>query len=174
MRNEAIGAWEAACLMGTHWTRPRRMADAGLISIRTISGSGGREFSVYSASECDQNYLDYQEQLKSADRHTRGRTAVHLRQDAVRKLSAKGRPQIQFDDAIGVGEAAKILGVYWTRVVRIAEEGKIVGRVLWSQRAGASRLWIFSRQSCVSWAKEVRKLESAGLKRGRPRKSVAQ
>lgn len=160
--------------MGTHWTRPRRMADAGVLSIRTISGAGGREFSVYSASECDGNFRDYESQMKRAGSGIRPRTAVHLRQDAVRKLGEKGRPQIQFDDAIGIGEASKIIGVYWTRVVRLVGEGKIVGRVLWSERAGSSRIWILSRESCVSWAKEIRKLESAGLKKGRPRKSVAQ
>lgn len=170
MKNEAIGTWEAACLMGVHWTRPKKMADAGIISIRTICGGEGREFAVYSARECDENFADYE---SGRDKQRRPRTAVDMRPDALKMLGGRDRPKIDFDDAIGVGEAAEVLGVYWTRVARLVDEGRIVGRVLWSARGGGSRLWIFSRKSCVSWAKEVRRLEASGEKKGRPRKSVA-
>ena len=174
MKNEAIGTWEAACLMGVHWTRPKKMADAGVISIRTICGSEGREFAVYSARECDDNFSEYEQQAKTRKgTMRRPRTAVDLRPDAAERLAAKDRPRIDFDDAIGVSEAAEILGVFWTRVGRLVEEGRIIGRVLWSGRGGGSRLWIFSRKSCVAWAKEVRRLEASGHKKGRPRKSVA-
>lgn len=166
MKNEAIGTWEAACLMGVHWTRPKKMADGGVLSARAVGGAEGREFAVYSARECDENFLEY---AKRRDAHGRGRTAVDLRKDAIKQLSANGRPQIDFEDAIGVSEAAEILGVFWTRVARMVDEGKIVGRVLWSNRGDRSRLWIFSRKSCVACAKEIRRLEAAGKKLGRPR-----
>lgn len=175
MKNEAIGAWEAACLMGLHWTRPRRMADAGLLSVRKISTSGSKEFAVYSLRDCEENFADYLKEAKNRQSSGRPRTALHMRDDALKALGAKDRPKIEFDDAIGVMEASKIIGVFWTRVPRIASEGNIVGRVLWSQRGGDSRLWVLSRKSCVAWAKEIRSQETAGTKRGRPRtnKSVA-
>lgn len=173
-KNEALGTYEAACLMGVHWTRPRRMADAGLISAHKIASNGGVEFAVYSSRECEENFQDYQEEAKNKSGAGRPRTALHLRADAIKALGGKDRPRIKFDDAIGVAEAAKILGVFWTRVIRIVEEGHIVGRVLWSKRGGDSRLWVLSRKSCIEWAKEIRRLEAAGAKRGRPRKeSVA-
>lgn len=172
MKNEAIGTWEAACLLGVHWTRPKKMAEGGILSSRAVGGANGREFAVYSASECDENFLKYAEAVRrGGGPQGRGRTAVDLRPDAIKRLSAKGRPRIDFEDAIGVLEAAEILGVFWTRVARMVDEGKIVGRVLWSDRGDRSRLWIFSRKSCTACAKENRRLEAAGKKLGRPRKA---
>lgn len=168
MKNEAIGTWEAACLLGVHWTRPKKMAEAGVLSARSVGGAEGREFAVYSARECDENFLDY---AKRRGAQGRGRTAVDLRPDAIKNLATRGRPQIDFEDAIGVFEAAEILGVFWTRVARMVDEGKIVGRVLWSNRGDRSRLWIFSRKSCTAYAKEIRRLEASGKKLGRPRKA---
>lgn len=168
MKNEAIGTWEAACLLGVHWTRPKKMAESGVLSARAVGGAEGREFAVYSARECNDNFLEYASRRGS---HGRGRTAVDLRPDVIKQLSAKGRPQIDFEDAVGVTEAAEILGVFWTRVARMVDEGKIVGRVLWSNRGDRSRLWIFSRKSCTACAKEIRRLEAAGEKLGRPRKA---
>lgn len=173
LKNEAVGAFEAAGVMGVHFTRPRRMAEAGVLASRQIGATGGPAFSVYSARECDENYLDYEENYESRKRsgeHVgRPRTAIHERQQAVERILSPDKPQIAFEDAIGVPEAAEILGVFPTRVLRAAREGKIVGRVLWSERGNASRLWILSRMSVESHAAEVKKLEASGLKKGRPR-----
>jgi hypothetical protein len=173
MKNEAVGAYEAAGLLGVHFTRPKRMADMGLIATREIESTGGAVFAVYSAKECEDNFLEYRENYegrrRAGEKVGRPRAFVGQRQHAIGALSDPGRPQISFEDAVGVVEAAKILGVYYTRVVRIVQEGKIVGRVLWSERGGRSKLWIFSRASCEAHAAAIKKLEAAGLKKGRPR-----
>jgi hypothetical protein len=153
------------------------MVDMGLLSAREVESTGGAIFAVYSAKECDDNFLDYQENYESrrraGERIGRPRGFIRERQFALDALSAPGRPQIAFEDAIGVVEASKILGVFYTRVVRVVQEGKIVGRVLWSERGSRSRLWIFSRFSCESHAAAIKKLEAAGLKKGRPRDAAA-
>jgi len=169
MKDEAIGAWEAAAIMGVHWSRPKKMADAGTIPSRVMCGQPGREFAVYSREDCERDYRDY---IAKRTVSRRPRTALADRPAALRMLAAKGRPKIAFGDAIGAYEAAKILGVFWTLVPRLAKEGKIVGRVLQSGRGQTSRLWIFSRQSCAAWEAEVSKLEQAGKMRGRPRSFV--
>jgi hypothetical protein len=169
MKDEALGAWEAAALLGVHWSRPKRMADAGTISARVVCGQEGREFAVYSRQECEENYRDYAAKRTEA---RRPRTAVDARPAMLKALAASGRQKIAFGDAVGVYEAAKILGVFWTLVPRLARDGKIIGRVLHSGRSAQSRLWIFSRQSCERRAAEITKLEQAGTKIGRPRTRV--
>jgi len=171
MRNEAIGAYEAAGLLGVHFTRPRKLAEDGVISSREIAGTAGRSFAVYSARECDENFREY-ERGRSSGKAGRPRVAVASRAETLRQLAAKSKPAIEFGDAIGVEEAARVLGVFWTLVPRMVGDGKIVGRILWSQRASRSRLWIFSRTSVEAWASEVRRQEESGTKKGRPRSSV--
>lgn len=151
--------------MGVHWTRPMRMWDRGEISARELTGDDDRRFLVYSRRECDDNYEAYE----GTPRKSRPRTREADRPLAQRRLAAKGRPKIAFGDAIGAREAAKILGVWHSLIPRLAREGKIVGRILWSDRTSASRLWIFSRASVEQRAAESRKLEEAGEKVGRPR-----
>jgi hypothetical protein len=63
VKDEAIGSYEAAAVMGLHFTRPKRMVAAGLISSIVLCGEEGREFSVYSLRECDQNFREYEECL---------------------------------------------------------------------------------------------------------------
>lgn len=170
--DEAIGAFEAAGIMAVHWTKAKRMADAGIISCRTISGADGREFSVYSLRECKENYAGYLAERKKAGRRGRPRTGEEARADTLAALGAPGRPQIEFGDAIGCHEAAQILGVYETLIPRLARDGKILGRVVWSARGERSRLWVLSRASCEKRAALVRRLEEAGTKVGRPRASA--
>lgn len=171
MRDEAIGAYEAAGLLGVHFTRPARLAYDGVISSREIAGTTGRSFAVYSARECDENFREY-ERGRSSGKVGRPRVAVASRAETLKRLADKSKPSIGFGDAIGVEEAATILGVFWTLVPRMAREGKIVGRILWSQRADRSRLWIFSRTSVEAWASEIRRQEGSGTKKGRPRSRV--
>lgn len=169
--DEAIGPWEAACLMGVHWSRPAKMAAKGLIGARATCGRDGREFAVYSRKDCEENYEDY---LQKRVVQRRPRTAVDMRPAMLKTLAAKKRPKIAFGDAISIEEAAECMGVYWTLVPRLVESGKIVGRVLHSGRAGGSRVWIVSRKSCQQHSAEVSRLEAAGKKRGRKRKTVDQ
>jgi hypothetical protein len=173
MKDEAIGAYEAAGVLGVHFTRPKRLAAAGVLSCRNIGGADGREFSVYSLRDCDENFRDYEKNRRNSGGAGRPRTGSTARSEALRRLAEKGRPKIAFGDAIGTDEAAKILGVYWTLIPRLVGDGKVVGRILWSERADRSRLWIFSRESCEAWASEVTRQEDAGTKKGRPRSRIA-
>jgi len=172
MRDEAIGAWEASAIMGVHWSRPAKMAADGVIFSRVVGAAGDRVFAVYSRRECEENYQDYLDKMDTQDRPRRPRTALHNRDAAIEAL--KDAPKIKFGDAIGVAEAAKMLGVWWTLVPRLAQSGKILGRVLYSERRTASRLWIVSRESCERHAADISRQEQAGTKRGRLRHRVDQ
>lgn len=167
MKNEAIGSYEAAAVMGLHFTRPRRMAETGVISSAVLGGEEGRSFSVYSLRECDENFRDYEETIGKSG--GRPRTQIDSRHAVLRVLADKDRPVIMMDDVVGTEDAAAILGVWHTLVPRLAKSGRIVGRLLWSERSGASRLWIFSRKSCEACAAKMRKLEEKGIRVGRPR-----
>ena len=168
-KDEAVGTFEAAALLGGHFTKPARMLQKGEISARHIVGDDARKFMIYSRRECDENFAAYESSRKSG----RPRTRVDDRPLAQKKLDAKGAVKIEYGDAIGASEAAKILGVWKTMVPRLAKSGKIVGRLLWSERSGDPRLWIFSRVSVEQRAAAVRRAEDAGEKRGRPRKKKA-
>lgn len=163
--DEAIGTFEAAGLLGVHFTKPARMHAKGELSAREIVGDDSRRFVVYSRQECDENFAAYD----SATRIGRPRTRVDDRPMVQKKLDAKKATKIAFGDAIGVAEAAEILGVWHTLVPRLAREGKLVGRLLWSERSGAPRVWILSRSSVEQRAAETRRLEESGKKVGRPR-----
>lgn len=175
MIDQAIGPWEAACIMGLHWTRPKRMADAGLLTARTLlsptRANAKRKFAVYSSAECDRDYEEYAEQLKQNRGKTTRRPRGHIDlRDPQLRLLKKVKHQIAFADAIGTGEAAKILGVHWTFPARMAAAGRIVGRVLDNGRNRNARVWIFSRASCEKNAKDAKALAATGKKVGRPRK----
>jgi hypothetical protein len=94
---------------------------------------------------------------------------VDSRHEFLRTLSDKDRPAILYADVIGSYEAAEILGVWHTLVPRLAKSGRIVGRRVWSGRAGSARLWIYSRKSCEECAAKMRSLEEKGISVGRPR-----
>lgn len=169
----ALGSWEAACLLGTHYTQPKRMAEKGLLTARVLTSpvhsDPERVFLIYSMAECDENYAEYEEAMRTGGTGKRPRTAIDERPGMLRKL-AKVENKISFGDAISTGDAGKILGVHWTFPPRLALAGKIVGRILINGRNSRSRCWIFSRASCEANASAIRRLEAAGKKRGRKRK----
>lgn len=163
--DEAIGTFEAAGLLGVHFTKPARMHAKGELSARELVGDDSRRFVVYSRQECDENFRQYD----GAERTGRPRTRIDARGPTQRRLDAKKKPKIAFGDAIGVKEAAELLGVWHTLVPRLVRDGKIVGRLLWSERSGAPRIWILSRSSVEQRAAELNRLEESGKKVGRPR-----
>lgn len=169
MKNEAIGAFEAACVMGLHWARPKKMADAGLMDCRIIGGAGTRAFAVYGLRQAEQNWREYEELVRTGEFEGRPRAYDHMRPAVLRVLGEKGRPQIAFEDAIDVEEAARILRLFPTRVPRLIADGRLVARKLWSDRASSPRLWIVSRHSAEKLCREIDKAEAAGKKRGRIR-----
>lgn len=167
----AVGSWEAAGVLGIHFTQPAKLGEKGLLTVRklkSLSAAGVNTFAIYSLAECDKDFLDYEERQSSSG--GRPRTRVAERPAMLKKLAAE-KHQILFADAIGTHEAADILGVHWTFVSRMAREGKIVGRMLHSDRGRAARLWIFSRVSCEKNLKATKKLEAAGKKPGRKRRA---
>lgn len=164
----AVGSYEAAALMGVHFTRPARMHAAGQISgreIEAVAGSSGRgrKFLLYSARSCEENYREYE-----AKQGGRPRDWLHLRPEAIRRL-AKASPAILYGDAIGVVDAARLLRVHYTAVYKLIERGKVVARKPWNPRKNGSRVLIVSRASCEKNRQEVAAAEKAGKKRGRKR-----
>jgi hypothetical protein len=171
----AIGSYEAACVLGVHFTQPKRMADKGLLTARALKSptdrDTGRVFAVYSLAECQRDYEDYEERLKSGEHTRRARTAVDERGAMIKKLAGE-KQKIEFGDAIGAAEAGRILGVHFSFPVRMAQAGKIKGRCLHNSRpdTGGSALWIFSRASCEAEAAATKRIQEAGKKPGRPRR----
>jgi hypothetical protein len=171
-RDVALGSWEASCLLGVHWTQAAKMAEKGLLTRKDLKSpivsNPARVFSIYSRDECEKDFADYEEKMRSGGTGRRARTAVGERMAMLKKLAAIP-DHIDFDDAISTGEASEILRVHWTFPPRMAAEGKIRGRILINERNKRSRCWIFSRASCKANVVAVRKLEAAGKKRGRVR-----
>ena len=171
----AIGSYEAACVLGVHFTQPKRMADKWLLTARALKSptdrDTGRVFAVYSLAECQRDYEDYEERVKSGEHARRPRTAVDERGQMLKKLAAETQ-KIEFGDAIGAAEAGKILGVHFSFPVRMAQAGEIKGRKLHNARpdTGGSALWIFSRASCEANAAAAKRKQDAGKKPGRPRR----
>jgi hypothetical protein len=147
------------------------MVERGLLTVRklkSLSTAGVNTFAIYSLAECDKDFLNYEE--SQTWNGGRPRTRVDHRPAMLKKLAAEPH-QILFADAIGTQEAADILGVHWTFPSRMARDGKIVGRMLHSDRGRSARLWIFSRASCEKNLREAKKLEAAGKKLGRKRRA---
>ena len=170
--DQAIGSYEAACLLGVHWTTPHRMALKGLLTTRTllspVVSDSERVFTVYSLAECEKDWEDYAEKLKQGGSGKRPRAAVDLRPPMLKALAAI-KDKIAFGDAVSTGEAAEIMGVHWTFPPRLAQQGKLVARILENARNNRSRCWIFSRASCEANVSLARRLQTAGTKKGRHR-----
>ena len=169
----ALGSWEAACLLGTHWTQPKKMAEKGLLTTRVLRSpivkNPDRFFSVYSMDECEQDFADYDEAMRAGGTGKRERASVGERPSMLKRLAAV-KHKITFGDAVSSGEASEILGVHWTFCTRLALAGKIIGRILINDRNRGGRCWIFSRASCEANVSLARRLEAAGTKKGRKRK----
>lgn len=174
---QAVGSYEAACLMGVHFTTPNRMIDKGLLT-GLVSGYSAytdqpsREYAIYDGAECERNFLEYEEKVaeRGGKSDRRPRSWLHLRPEVLKRLRAV-EPKIEFSDAIGASEAARILGVHVTFIARMVRGGHIKGRQPWNPRSPGrtSGIWIISRSSCQENAKKVRSLEAAGKKVGRKR-----
>lgn len=169
----ALGSYEAACLLGVHFTQPAVIARRGVLRTRLCrslpkGATVEREFAVYSSTSVHANWEDYVRGQQEPGR-PRPRTRESLRPAMERRL--KKAPQIEFSDAIGSAEAAEIMGCTAAWAIHLVRDKHVVGRLLHSDRRGpdASRRWIFSRKSCEEHAAEVRREIRAGTKIGRPR-----
>lgn len=176
---QAVGSFEAAALLGVHFSIPQKLAARGKLSAHAPADSAWsdaptRSYAIYDGAECDRDYRDYEAKIASrggkSDRRPRG--WVHLRPDVLKHLGAVETP-IAFNDAISTAEAAKILGVHVTFVPRMVTGGKIVGRRPWNPRSKTSKIWIISRRSCLANVREKKAMMAAGGVTGRPRKKLA-
>lgn len=174
----ALGVYEAAAVMGVHWTRPKHMADAGRIICREIEkglGEGNRKITFFSLASCEENFSEYDAKLKASGGKTERRPRSNLadRLPMLRRLAAL-KEHVTYADAVSRIEAAAILGVHPNFVPRMVAAGKIIGRMAYSPRASAvaQRAWIISRRSCEENAAAYRKEAAKGTKKGRPRAQV--
>lgn len=165
----ALGSYEAAALMGVHFTRPRRMFDDGILDGRRLDpvwvAASPRDTLIYSSVACEKNYEEYEEGQVQRTRGCRPRAWLSERPKAMKLLKSLV-VRITYDDAIGTAEAAKILGVHHTLIRKLVADGKIVARQAWNPRYSAGRFYIISRKSC----EQNRKDYAAGVgRRGTPR-----
>lgn len=168
IKNPALGAYEAACLMGVHWTRAPKMAATGEIATRTlVSSTGTDRLRVYSMQSVNANWREYEDALASGTLPRRPRANADMRPQMLRELGLVEQ-HIEFEDAIRVWEAAEILGCMPTFVARMAAKGEIVSRRLLSHREGDSRSLIYSRKSCEANVKAYKQVRGPG----RPRRGV--
>lgn len=167
----ALGSYEAAGVLGVHFTKPAQMQAKGMIEGRecpeVYSRGSPRRFLIYSLASCEENWREYERRSGG-----RPRTWLDERPKAMKRL-ATAKPAIPYPDAIGVGEAAEILGVHPTLVYRLARDQKIVSRVPWNPRHNATRVLIISRRSCEQNRRETLAREAAGTKPGKKRKRIA-
>lgn len=176
---QAVGSFEAAALMGVHFSIPQKLAARGRLTahapaVSAWAASPTRAYATYDGAECDKDYRQYEALVASrggkSERRPRG--WIHLRPEVLRHLKAVKTP-IAFSDAISTGEAAKILGVHVTFVPRMVISGKIVGRRPWNPRAKNSKIWIISRRSCLTNVRQKKAMIATGSVTGRPRKKLS-
>lgn len=172
LKNPALGAYEASCVLGVHWTRVPKMADSGVLTSRAFTSSRGtKRIRVYSFQNCQENWQSYLDGLRSGDRGKRERSHADKR-PAMLKVLGEVEPHIDFHDAVGIYEAAEILGVWYTFLSRLVERGDVVGRKLISYRESVTRAWIYSRRSCEENVEIARRLSAQHTKTGRPRSGL--
>lgn len=171
-RDIALGSWEAAALMGVHFTRPGRMLSTGKLIGRTLEGIRDEpqsEIAVYSSADCERDYEEYMERVaESGGKHyRRPRAWLHLR-DAILRRLAKQKHLVDYADACSIAEAMRELRLVSTaQVSRMLRDGKIAGRRPYSERNGQSKsLWIISRRSVEEWKRSIVAREAAGVKPG--------
>jgi hypothetical protein len=172
---QAVGGFEAAAIMGVHFTVPYRLAKRGKLVAHTHdAGETGRRVTFFDGAECEADYLDYSEKMDaSGGTGKRPRENLKHRAAALRHL-AKVKQKIQLSDAISTSEAAEILGMVRSFVPKMATAGTIVGRKLWSPRAaGGASQWMFSRKSCLDNLAKTKVLYSSGKMQGRVRYGIA-
>lgn len=170
--DQALGTHEAAGIMGVHFSAATKMFERGWVTGREMTTRGSRRYVIFDGVACDKNYREYDEKVaaRGGMNDRRPRAWLHTRIPTLRYLARVTTP-IAFDDAIGVYEAAKIMGIHASMVPRLCKSGDLVGRLAMGRKGlvGAHRVWIISRRSCVENARKARAEQSGGTKRGRPR-----
>jgi hypothetical protein len=168
----AIGSWEAACITGTQWSRPAKLAKAGRLVYRPLESGWSldqkNEFFLYSLRDCEQNYRDYLDAVATGSLPGRRRSeeCIALREPMLARL--REVEPILYDDAIGTSEAATILGIHITMVNRMVRDGKLRSRKAFNDRHGEGKgsVYILSRRACEENRQKYAAMEAAGTKTG--------
>lgn len=169
---QAVGGFEASALLGVHFTVPYRMAEKGKLAAATFPGEAGRSITFFDGQECEQDWLDYCQAMAGDGTGKRPRTATGDRPAALKHLAA-AKHKIALSDAIPTPEAAKVLGMWPSYAIRLAEEGKVVARQLWSPRSRRGPMqWMFSRKSCQANLAAAKTKHEAGKLQGRVRHAL--
>lgn len=169
---QAVGGFEASALLGVHFTVPYRMAAAGKLVSHAHQSPTGRQITFFDGAECDADYVDYCRLMEEGGTGKRPRTATADRPVVLKYLAAVKTP-IQLSDAISTPEAAKILGMFPSYAIKLAEQGKVVARKLWSPRSRRGPCqWMFSRASCRANFAAAKAKHDAGKMQGRVRNSI--
>ena len=171
----AIGSWEAACITGTQWSRPAKLAKAGKLVYRPLESGWSldqkNEFFLYSLRDCEQNYRDYLDAVATGSLPGRRRSeeCIALREPMLARL--REVEPILYDDAIGTSEAATILGIHITMVNRMVRDGKLRARKAFNDRHGEGKgsVYILSRRACEENRQKYAAMEAAGTKTGSKR-----
>jgi len=171
----AIGSWEAACITGTQWSRPAKLAKAGKLVYRPLESGWSldkkNEFFLYSLHDCEQNYRDYVADVATGTLPGRRRSEECIAQREPMLSRLRDVEQILYDDAIGTSEAATILGVHITMINRMVRDGKLRARKAFNDRHGDGKgsVYILSRRACEENRQKFAMLEAAGTKTGMKR-----
>lgn len=170
---QAVGAFEASALLGCHFTIPYRMAARGKLSAATYETPSGRQITFFDGAECEADWLDYCRVMAAGGTGKRARQATADR-PAVLKFLAAVKHRIDLSDAIPTPEAARIMGgMQASYAIRLAEQGKVVARKLWSPRSRRGPVqWMFSRKSCKQNLADAKARHAAGKMPGVVRKAL--
>ena len=171
----AIGSWESACITGSQWSRPAKLAKAGKLVYRPLESGWSlekkNEFFLYSLRDCEENYRDYLAAVATGSLPGRRRSeeCIALREPMLARL--REVEPILYDDAIGTSEAATILGIHITMVNRMVRDGKLRARKAFNDRHGEGKgsVYIVSRRSCEENRQKYTAMEASGTKTGSKR-----
>jgi hypothetical protein len=168
----AIGSWEAACITGTQWSRPAKLAKAGKLVYRPLESGWSteqtNEFFLYSLHDCEQNYRDYLDAVATGSLPGRRRSEQCIAQREPMLARLREVEPILYDDAIGTSEAATILGIHITMVNRMVRDGKLRARKAFNDRHGEGKgsVYILSRRACEENRQKFAAMEASGTKTG--------
>ena len=170
---QAVGGFEAAAIMGLHFTVPYRLAKTGKLTAHAHdAGQTGKRVTFFDGGECEQNWCEYAEKMAvEGGTGKRPRTNDKYRKAALKHLAGVEH-KIQLSDAISIAEAAEIMGTHNTWTVRLAREGKLIARRLWSPRAVKAAQWMVSRKSALANLADAKATFATGKMQGRVRYSL--
>lgn len=170
---QAVGGFEAAAILGLHFTVPYRLAKEGKLTSHSHEvNDSGRQITFFDGEECDENWCDYAVKMAMEGGTGRRPRTNSQHRKAVLKYLAGVEHKIQLSDAIPSAEAAKIMGTHISWVTRLCSEGKLAGRRLWSPRSTKQPQWMISRKSALANLAGAKATFSTGKMQGRVRYSL--